>query len=391
MFSFKITKQDQFSRARVGILTTPNGSIETPAFIFCATKGSIKSLDVHQLKKCNTQIILANTYHLMLRPGPDLLKEVGGIHKFMGWKGPMLTDSGGFQIFSLGHGSVANEIKGKKNMPNKKSLLKITEDGAVFKSYVDGTLKILTPESAIQIQNKIGADLILVLDECTPYNTSKEYTAKSMEMSHRWGVRSLNEFEKINNGRQALYGIVQGGIYEDLRNISCNFINDNNFFGCAIGGTLGGTKKEMYDIVDFVMKKIRKDRPVHLLGIGGLIDILHGVLNGVDTFDCVHPTRLARHGGALITPNNGKEYINLVSSRFQKDERPIEENCLCPTCTTVSRAYIHHLIKCKEITAHSLITQHNVYFMNEFMSKIRDSIKNNTINKLFEVFQYFGQ
>lgn len=384
MLHFHTIKEDQISRARIGTLSTAHGVINTPAFIFCATKASIKTLDVGHLQSCNTQIILANTYHLMLQPGADLIAEAGGIHKFMGWNGPMLTDSGGYQIFSLGHGSVSEEIKGKRNMPNKKSLIKIDEEGAVFKSYVNGDIVCLTPESSIQIQCKIGADIVLVLDECTPYNTDKEYTHKSMEMSHRWALRSLNELRQISNGKQALYGIVQGGVYKDLRNISCNFVNNNEFSGCAIGGTLGGTKQEMYEIVRYTTNQIRRDYPIHLLGIGGLRDILHGVSCGIDTFDCVHPTRLARHGGALvgIMQDNNKESINLFNGSFRRDYRPIDESCACAVCSYASRAYIHHLLKAKELTAYSLLTQHNIFFVNNFMSNIRQAIAENRFQEL---------
>ncbi|CAK8163070.1 Queuine tRNA-ribosyltransferase [Candidatus Xenohaliotis californiensis] len=386
MFSFDVQHLSSFCYARVAKLNTPHGSLDTPAFIFCATKGAVKSLDAKQLNECNTQIILSNTYHLLLRPGIDLIYKMGGIHKFMGWSKPMLTDSGGFQIFSLGYGSVSSEIKGKKNMPKNKSLLHLNENGASFRSYIDGTLHSLTPEISIQAQYKIGADIILVLDECTPYNVDKCYTENSMHMSHRWALRSLNEFQQINNKQQVLYGIVQGGVYKDLREISCAFINDNDFFGCAIGGSLGSTKKQMYDIVCLTTKQICRDYPIHLLGIGGLSDVLFGVCCGVDTFDCVHPTRLARHGGALVKPirNNGRENINLLNNEFKMDERPIESDCGCPTCLSVSRAYIHYLIKAKEFTVYSLLTQHNVYFMNKFMSLIRSAIKHDTLHNFAE-------
>ncbi|WP_339048567.1 tRNA guanosine(34) transglycosylase Tgt [Candidatus Mesenet endosymbiont of Phosphuga atrata] len=383
MIKFKVTKQS--SKARIGEIHTPHGTIYTPAFIFCATKAAIKAVDTERVASCNTQIILSNTYHLMLQPGEDKVAKLGGLHKFMNWSKPMLTDSGGYQIFSLGHGSVAEEIKGVRNN-TKRTLIKITEDGAVFRSYINGQEYLLTPERSIQIQQKLGADLIVVLDECTPFHVSREYTEKSMKMSHRWAERSLVEFQKNDSGKQALYGIIQGGVYEDLRIESCEFANSMPFFGQAIGGSLGSSKEQMHDIVAFTTSKLAEDRPTHLLGIGGIEDIFHGVELGIDTFDCVHPTRLARHGSALVKAENRnsfsskrKEHINLRNQRFKLDKDPIESDCQCFTCLSHSRAYIHHLLKAKELLACSLITTHNIYFMNSLMSSIRKAIINNTL------------
>ncbi|MDN5247769.1 MAG: tRNA guanosine(34) transglycosylase Tgt [Wolbachia endosymbiont of Tyrophagus putrescentiae] len=376
-FSFKIHKQS--GSARFGIIKTPHGDIETPAFIFCATKAAIKAADIERINESGTQIILSNTYHLMLQPGEDKVAKLGGLHKIMGWNKPMLTDSGGYQIFSLGHGSVSDEIKGVRR--KQKTLIQINENGAIFRSYINGKTYCLTPEKSIQIQQKLGADLIVVLDECTPFHVSKEYTEKSMHLSHRWAKRSLNEFDKTNSGKQALYGISQGGVYQDLRRESCDFISNLPFFGQAIGGSLGQSKQQMYDVVSFTIENLKKDRPTHLLGIGGIIDIFHGVSLGIDTFDCVHPTRLARHGGALIKVKNrnsfsskGKEHINLRNQQFELDDNPIENDCLCFTCQRHSRGYIHHLLKAKEILAYTLITIHNVFFMNKLMESIRQAI-----------------
>lgn len=392
-FAFDITKQS--GSARTGVINTPSGNVKTPAFIFCATKAAIKAADIERIREAGTQIILSNTYHLMLQPGEDTVEKLGGLHKMTGWNGPMLTDSGGYQIFSLGHGSVSEEIKGVRN--KQKTLIKINEEGAIFRSYINGKTYFLTPERSIQIQQKLGADLIVVLDECTPFHVSKEYTEKSMLMSHRWAQRSLNEFEKDNCGKQALYGISQGGIYQDLRKESCNFINGLPFFGQAIGGSLGQSKEQMHDVVSFTMEHLKKDRPTHLLGIGGIADIFHGVSLGIDTFDCVHPTRLARHGGALVKVKNRnsissrcKEHINLRNQQFELDDSPIESDCLCFTCARHSRAYIHHLLKAKELLAHTLITIHNVFFMNKLMESIRNAIledrldqeKNNWVSEL---------
>ncbi|WP_025263946.1 tRNA guanosine(34) transglycosylase Tgt [Wolbachia endosymbiont of Onchocerca volvulus] len=383
-FSFKITKQS--GSARVGTIETPSGNIETPAFMFCATKAAIRVSDIERVSEAGTQVILSNTYHLMLQPGENTVEKLGGLHKMIGWNGPMLTDSGGYQIFSLGHGSVSEEIKGIRK--KQKTLVKVDEYGAVFRSYINGKSYCLTPEKSIQIQRKLGADLILVLDECTPFHVSKEYTQKSMLMSHKWAERSLNEFKRNNNGKQALYGISQGGVYQDLRRENCDFINHLPFFGQAIGGSLGQSKKQMHDIVSFTMEHLKRTRPTHLLGIGGIVDIFHAVGLGIDTFDCVHPTRLARHGGALIKVKNRnsiiskcKEHINLRNQQFKLDNSPIESDCLCFTCRKHSRAYIYHLLKAKELLAYTLITIHNIFFMNELMKSIRQAILNNRLNQ----------
>lgn len=372
-FSFEIKKTSATSRARLGVIRTPHGDIQTPSFIFCATKAAMKGVSAQQVKDCGTQIILSNTYHLMLQPGAELVEKMGGLHTFMGWHGPMLTDSGGFQIFSLGHGSVAAEIKGRRMTNRPKTMLKITEKGATFKSYIDGSKHVLTPEKSIDVQRKLGADIILVLDECTPFHVDHTYTARSMAMSHRWALRSLAEFDRGNDGRQSLYGIIQGGIHPDLRQESADFVNDHAFFGHAVGGSLGADKAQMYDVVAMTMARLRPDRPVHLLGIGGIGDIFEGVKNGIDTFDCVHPTRLARHGGALVQGHH-KEHINLKNAQYVDDPRPIEEGCPCHTCGTVSRAYLHHLLKAKELYALQAITLHNITFMNRLLAAIRQAL-----------------
>ncbi|MDG7056520.1 MAG: tRNA guanosine(34) transglycosylase Tgt [Wolbachia endosymbiont of Meromenopon meropis] len=383
-FSFRINKQ--LSSAKVGVIETPNGKIETPAFIFCATKAAIKAVDIERITEAGTQIILSNTYHLMLQPGEDIVIKLGGLRKMIGWNGPILTDSGGYQIFSLGHGSVSEEIKGIRK--KQKTLIKINEDGAIFRSYINGKIYHLTPEKSIQIQQKLGSDLILVLDECTPFHITKEYTQKSMLMSCRWAKRALNEFKKNDNGKQALYGISQGGVYQDLRRKSCDFINNLSFFGQAIGGSLGKNKEQMNDVVSFTMEYLKKDRPTHLLGVGTIVDIFRAVENGIDTFDCVYPTRLARHGSALIKVKNknsftseGKEHINLKNQQFKLDNDPIENDCLCFTCKKHSRAYIHHLLKAKELLAYTLITIHNIFFMNRLMKAIRQAILNDRLRE----------
>ena len=387
-FNWQIKNKSKLNRARTGIISTPHGKIETPAFIFCGTKAALKSYSAIEAKKNNTQIILSNTYHLMLQPGSKLIANHGGLHNFMKWDGPMLTDSGGFQIFSLGHGSVADEIKGKGNLIKNKSLLNLSEEGALFKSYIDGRNYLLTPEKSINVQRDIGADLILVFDECTPFHVDKSYTSISMKRSHRWSIRSINSFEKKNSyvskhgsaGPQALYGIIQGGVYEDLREESIEFnLNNNNFFGLAIGGSLGSSKKEMYRVVEYTSSRLSTKHPIHLLGIGDPKDIWSLVKHGIDTFDCVSPTRLARHGTALMRDHTGK--INIKNSKYKNQLEPIDKNCKCSTCQNYSASYIYHLLKSEELLALNLITAHNVYFMNFLMKYIRESINEDKLNE----------
>mgnify|MGYP001169310406 FL=1 len=387
-FSWRIKNFSTNSKARTGTISTPHGKIDTPAFIFCATKGALKSFTTKEAKENNTQIILSNTYHLMLQPGSEVIANHGGLHKFVNWDGPMLTDSGGFQIFSLGHGSVADEIKGSSNIKRNKSLLNINEEGSLFKSYVDGAFKLLSPEKSIEIQRNLGADLILVFDECTPFHVDKAYTSSSMKRSHRWATRSYNRFQSNilykrgfgSAGEQKLYGIVQGGTYDDLREESIDFnVNKIDTFGIAIGGSLGSSKEEMYRVVNFTAPKLDNKHPIHLLGIGDPRDIWSLVKSGVDTFDCVSPTRLARHGSALTKGKVGK--INIKNKKYANQMSSIDETCNCPTCSNYTLAYIHHLFKAGELLGLQLVTAHNIYFMNKLMSVIRKSIENDNLEQ----------
>lgn len=344
-FDFKIGKTAKDSKARLGEIKTPHGTIETPNFIFCGTKGALKFLTTEQLKEAGAQIMLSNTFHLMLSPGHETVEKLGGLHKMSGWNGPMLTDSGGYQIFSMGYGSVSNEIKGTrfsskekqkdekplvystgeedKDLTISSSLKKITEDGAIFTARNQNTF-LLTPEKSMEIQKKLGADLIVVFDECTPYHATMNYTELSMHRSHRWGDRSLKAFndlnsrEKVEKKRQALYGVVQGGVYKDFRDVSVSYVNSRPFFGSAIGGCLGADTDQMHDIVAYTRAQLRDDRPVHLLGIGKVVDIFFGVRQGIDTFDCVHPLRIARHGSFLVKTNYWDELEAKI--REVKDE-----------------------------------------------------------------------
>ena len=372
-FGFEVLAEDPGSRARVGRIDTPHGSLRTPTFIFCATKATVKASSVEDLEAANVDIILANTYHMLIQPGPDVVERMGGLHKFMGWDGPMLTDSGGFQIFSLGQGTEANEIKSSGARKQTKLLQKLTEEGATFRSPRDGSYHTLSPESSIQIQRKLGADLIVVLDECTPYHVDQAYTENSLALTKRWADRSLAEFERSHDGRQALYGVVQGGVYEALRRESAEFVSSRPFFGHAVGGCLGAQADQMYDVVRYSMEPLRRDRPVHLLGIGAIRDIWEGVEMGIDTFDCVTPTRIARHGWALSreAPSFRR---NLKNAKFREDDAPLDEDCDCIACRRHSRAYIHHLLKANEILGLHLLTVHNIRYMTRLLATVRSAI-----------------
>jgi queuine tRNA-ribosyltransferase len=389
LFKFEIRQKCEKSAARLGTVYTDHGKIETPGFIFCATKANIKGLTIDKVKEAGTQIILSNTYHLMLQPGSEIIKEAGGLHQFMGWDGPMFTDSGGFQIFSLGYGSIDAEIKGAQLLKGKKTMLALSEAGAKFRSYIDGKIVMLTPELSMRIQHDLGADIVVSFDECTPYHVNKLYTANSMEKSKRWALRSLNELKRIGDGSQALLVVIQGGIYPDLRMESARFANEGDFQGFAIGGCLGKTKSEMYDIVNLTSEMLDKTKYVHLLGIGGIEDIFNGVKCGIDTFDCVTPTRIARHGAAIVKKrelrdNTMKNYMNLNNALFKNDFKPISSSCQCYTCLNFSRAYIHHLLKAKEILSGSLISIHNIYTLNKLMSEIRNSLKTDSLATVYK-------
>ena len=332
------------------------------------------------MREAETDIILSNTYHLMIQPGAELIEKLGGLHKFTGWDGPMLTDSGGFQVFSMGNGSCADEIKGR-NRGKRENLLKINEDGAFFRSYLDGRKLCLNPEISMKLQRQIGADLVVQMDECTAYQVTRDYTAKSMEMSMRWGDRSLAAFAADHDGSQGLYGVVQGGIYEDLRKASAAYVADRPFFGTALGGCLGGSDEEMYGILEWCRDLNHPGRPVHFLGIGRIKDVLTSVRYGIDTFDCVMPTRIARHGMALIKGEPG-ERINLTNARYRDDPEPLDPTLDIPCSRDFSKAYIHHLLKSGELLAHQILSQHNVATINRLMREVRAAIKAGTLDEL---------
>ena len=348
-FSFELRKQD--SSARLGRVTTPHGEVSTPVFMPVGTKASVKGLTPEELEAMGVEIVLANTYHLYLRPGHNLVKELGGLHRFMNWKRPILTDSGGFQVFSLC------------------KLRKITEEGVQFSSHLDGTRYTLTPESAVEVQEALGADIIMPLDECTPFPADREYARGSMELTHRWAKRCKEA--KQPNG-QALFGIVQGGMYADIRRESAETLVGMGFDGYSIGGlSVGEEKGLMKEMVAATVERLPKDKPRYLMGVGTPEDLVFGVEMGIDMFDCVMPTRNARNG-TLFT-RHGKLVIK--NAQYERDPMPVEEGCACYTCTRYSRAYLRHLFMAGEILAPRLNTIHNLFYYTSLMRSMRQAIE----------------
>lgn len=372
---FKILHNSQKSRARLGIIKTPHGSIATPAFIPVGTKATVKGLSVEQLKTIGVSALLCNTYHLYLRPGDQIIKKHGGLHQFMGWDQPLFTDSGGFQVLSLGPGLMFGGGKFAKPTPYKKKrkkLVEISEAGVKFRSHIDGSECFISPESSIKIQQNLGADIIFAFDECTSTTHDKKYTEASMRRTHRWAERCLKSFKK---NRQQLWGIVQGGEYEDLRQESARYIGNLNFSGFGIGGSLGNVKTTFKKVLDWTVPLLPPEKPKHLLGIGSLREIQLAVQKGIDTFDCVAPTRLARNGVALALHKN----LNLRSRNLLNNKKPIAAACACYACQNFSRGYLCHLFRSGEMLGAVLATIHNLYFMEKFMEQLRLKIKNGNL------------
>jgi queuine tRNA-ribosyltransferase len=344
MFEFSITSKNNY--ARTGIFTTPHGDLITPVFAPVGTQATVKTLTPEHLKEVNATLVLSNTYHLYLRPGDELVRDMGGLHKFMQWYQPMLTDSGGFQVFSLAQ------------------TRKIDEDGATFKSHIDGSTHRFTPEKSIAIQENLGADIIMAFDECSDPN-DYVYSKIAMERTHRWTERSLKAKKRAD---QALFGIVQGGVQADLRAESAEFIASLDTPGIAIGGlSVGETKEEMHATLDVVAPLLPENKPRYLMGVGTPEDLINSVARGIDIFDCVLPTRLARHHAAFSPEGR----LNLMNATFARDQRPIDETCDCYTCRTFTRAYIRHLIVAKELLAGTLISIHNLRALIRLMEQIR--------------------
>lgn len=386
MFSFTASKRTTNTRARVGTIKTPHGMIHTPAFIPVGTQATVKSLTPTEIKETGTQMFFVNTYHQYLRPGDEVVKKIGGLHAFMQWDGPLITDSGGFQVFSLG-----NKKLGKTHGSEDESLVKITEDGVQFSSHIDGSKHFFTPERSLQIQHNLGADIILPLDECTFYPATHKYTQSASERTHRWAERTIRELNRLRVKKQALYGICQGGTYEDLRIESASYIASLPFSGFAIGGvSVGESKEDMKKVCDWQVPLLPDDKPRHLLGVGELDDIFEIIKRGIDTFDCVMPTRIARMGHILSrfekrnpeTKFQKQHEIDITKSIYKADKKPLDPTCGCFVCKTFTRAYIHHLFKARELLAYRLATYHNVYFVHALVADIRDAIREGTLENL---------
>ncbi|NDA64909.1 MAG: tRNA guanosine(34) transglycosylase Tgt, partial [Chitinophagia bacterium] len=331
------------------------------------------------MKRAGTDIILSNLYHLMLQPGADVIEGQGGLHDFMRWQGPMLTDSGGYQVFAMQFGGISDEVKGRNKAARPNTVIGITEEGVTFQSYIDGRKILLTAESSMQLQRQLGADLIMAFDECTAFHHSKEYQIEALARSHRWGVRSLEAFTKQNtDGKQALYGIVQGAHYQDLREKAMRDVTDLPYFGTAVGGSFGKSKEDLYSIVRWCGALHKPERPVHLLGVGDIADIFVGIKHGIDTFDCVQPTRLGRHGVALM-PSEAGGRLNLRNARFRDDKTPLDPEHHHEHTSHYTRGYLHHLIKAEEMLGMQILTEHNVSVMNRLMRDIRSGIRNGNL------------
>ena len=395
---FSIHHRDQNSRARVGTIHTAHGDIATPGFMAVATQATVKGLTAQDLYALDAQLIICNTYHLALRPGADQIAQMGGLHAFMNWQRPISTDSGGFQVFSLGAairdgvGKIADifpdetrdeiEIKGDRT-----PLCKIDNEGVTFNSHLDGSIIRLTPERSIEIQHKLGADFILAFDECTSPLDTYEYTREALGRTHRWAERCLEQHAQTKRAYQNLFGIVQGGAYRDLREESARVIGGLPFQGLAIGGSLGKSKNDMHAILEWTIPLLPDDKPRHLLGIGELEDIVNGVERGIDLFDCAAPTRWARNGALIVShaiaAREGfkNDRITISNARFQLDAAPIDETCTCLTCQNYSRAYLHHLHRAKELSYYRLATIHNLHFMLRFMEQVQAAIHENRWEK----------
>jgi queuine tRNA-ribosyltransferase len=347
MFEFTVTAQN--NRARIGTFTTPHGTLQTPVFAPVGTQATVKALTPAQVAELGATLVLSNTYHLYLRPGDDLVAELGGLHRFMRWSHPMLTDSGGFQVFSLSQ------------------TRKVDEDGVTFRSHIDGSEHHFTPERSIRIQENLGADIIMAFDECADPN-NHAYIKDAMERTHRWAERCLKAKRRAD---QALFGIVQGGIEPDLRAASAEFISSLDTPGIAIGGlSVGETKDEMHTMLDVVTPLLPENKPRYLMGVGTPEDIINGIARGIDIFDCVLPTRLARHHAAFSSEGR----LNMMNATFARDERPIDETCDCYTCRNFTRAYIRHLIVAKELLAGTLLSIHNLRALIRLVEEIRGYI-----------------
>lgn len=359
---FKVVHKSRECSGRVCAVKTPHGSFETPVFMPVGTQGSVKAVSPDDLKDAGAKIILANTYHLYLRPGHKLIERLGGLHRFMSWPGPILTDSGGFQVYSLS------------------ALRTISEEGVTFRSHLDGSKHFIGPEDAVEIQRALGADIIMAFDECAPYPSDYDYVLKSTKLTSLWARRCL---ERMNGSGQTLFGIVQGGIFADLREMSAKDLGNMGFDGFAIGGlSVGEDRETRLRVITETIPLLPEDRPVYLMGVGAPEDLVEASMRGIDMFDCVMPTRNARNGTLFTT----KGKLTIKNAQYANDERPLDETCQCYTCTHFSRAYLRHLFLAKEILAYRLNTVHNLHYYGHLMSQIREALKENNMNLFREEF-----
>ncbi len=423
-FSFTFAHVDPKSNARLGVIATPHGIIQTPAFVPVGTQAAVKSLTPDELNTLGVQLFFVNTYHTYLRPGLPVIEKFGGLHNFMGWKGPIITDSGGFQVFSLGGKKLVNvaisesAVLDRKRFAQRTSrkdgqrldvfpddykpigeLVAIDEDGVTFTSHWDGTKHRFTPERSIEIQHALGSDIMIAFDECAPYPVTLEYATAAMNRTHRWAARSLAEHQKFwkrdakaKKPYQALYGVVQGSVYEALRQESAKTIAAMDTDGIAIGGvSVGESKEEMRHVLEWVSPHLPDAKPRHLLGVGEIDDIFVLVEYGMDTFDCVQPSRLARMGKLYVAPklNNDRTYmIDITKEAFAEDASGIDPTCVCYTCTHFSRAYLHHLFRVRELLGYRLATLHNIHFVTMLVSDIRAALQNKTFLEMKQKWLY---
>ncbi len=386
---FKINSE--YKHMRTGVLEVPHGKIETPNFVPVATKATVKALSSEDMKELNSQILMCNSYHLYLKPGLDVIKKFNGLHKFMNWNGPIMTDSAGFQVFSLGFGMehFANKIGSyfiedqKQSKAKIKKMAKVTNKGVWIDSIYTKEKILFTPEKSMRIQEALGSDIMIAFDECTSPYANKKYVSESLERTHKWAKRSLD----AHKTKQALFGVIQGSYFKELRIKSAKFISNSDFDGFCIGGSLGKSKAEMHKILEWITKEIDPEKPRHLLGIGVVEDFFNGVERGIDLFDCVGPTRIARAGLVYVSPECGgtvknKFRIKVTRTEFEMDKKPIDCTCNCKVCQNYSRAYIRHLFKSKEYLAYYLTSYHNLHFVLNLMEQIRESIKTGTFFEL---------
>lgn len=371
---FEIEASD--GAARTGRLRTAHGDVETPAFVPLATTGAVRGLDSDEVAALGFELILGNTFHLFLRPGAERVAELGGLHRFMGWERAIVTDSGGFQVFSLAHGSVADEVKGRRGAGGGHGrVLEVGEEGVRFRSYLDGSERFMGPEESLAVQVALGSDIALAFDECTPYHADYDYTARSTERTHRWLERCCAWHERHGPARQALFGIVQGGVHERLRRDSAERVAAAPVDGLAIGGTLGRDKPQMRAVLELTAPLLPVAAPKHLLGIGEPDDLLDGIALGLDLFDCAVPTRLGRHGMALAPLPSERFRLDVRGRALERDEAPLVEGCPCPACRRHTRAYLHYLARAEDLTAVRLLTLHNLTYLERIVRGARAAIR----------------